>query len=400
MSDTQKHTKPNVPNLRFPGFSGEWKQHLLSEYLDFKNGLNPSAKSFGEGIKFISVMDILNNPYITYNCIRTSVNATEKEKQEFNVEYGDILFQRSSETLEDVGHANVYLDRKPALFGGFTIRGKKKGDYNPLFFKYLLDSPKARKKVIVKGAGAQHFNIGQEGLSSVSLFFPAMQEQAKIAGLLELLDQRIAIQNKVIEDIQALKKATSSRILFTRRGEKKTLGEITEQFSIRNRERVQFPMYSVTNDKGFIPQNEQFEDREMTGEDIAAYKLIYKGDIAYNPARINVGSIAQYKGDGICMISSLYVCIRAKRGISSRWLMHILKSDQILFYYNLYAEGGVRLYLFYPNFARIRVFVPSFEEQERTADILDLLVYKEQLERQVYQRLIKQKESLLSKLFV
>jgi len=158
-------------------------------------------------------MDILNNPFITYDCIRASVAATDKEKEEFCVEYGDILFQRSSETLEDVGHANVYLDSRPALFGGFTIRGKKKGEYNPLFFKYLLDSPRARKRVIVKGAGAQHFNIGQEGLSSVSLFFPAMQEQNKIAELLELLDQRIAIQNKVIEKYESLIKALYSRLL-------------------------------------------------------------------------------------------------------------------------------------------------------------------------------------------
>ena len=231
MSDTQKHTKPNVPNLRFPVFEGEWEQHLLSEYLEFKNGLNPSAKSFGEGIegiKFISVMDILNNPYITYDCIRASVNATEKEKQEFYVEYGDILFQRSSETLEDVGHANVYLDRKPALFGGFTIRGKKKGDYNPLFFKYLLDSPKARKKVIVKGAGAQHFNIGQEGLSSVSLFFPAMQEQNKIAVLLELLDQRIAIQNKVIEKYESLIKALYRQLIPEDGDEHAALGTLVQ----------------------------------------------------------------------------------------------------------------------------------------------------------------------------
>ena len=215
MGDTQKHTKPNVPNLRFPGFEGEWGQHLLSEYLDFKNGLNPSAKSFGEGIKFISVMDILNNPFITYDCIRASVNATEKEKQEFNVEYGDILFQRSSETLEDVGHANVYLDSRTALFGGFTIRGKKKGVYNPLFFKYLLDSPTARKKVIVKGAGAQHFNIGQEGLSKVVLSFPSIQEQNRIAVFMNLLDQRIAIQNKVIEKYGSLIKALRYHIFST-----------------------------------------------------------------------------------------------------------------------------------------------------------------------------------------
>ena len=65
-------------------------------------------------------------------------------------------------TLEDVGQANVYLDCKPAIFGGFVIRGKSKGNYNPLFLRYLLASPTARKRIIVKGAGAQHFNISQD----------------------------------------------------------------------------------------------------------------------------------------------------------------------------------------------------------------------------------------------
>ncbi|MER8322237.1 restriction endonuclease subunit S, partial [Acinetobacter baumannii] len=92
---------------------------------------------------------------------------------------GDILFQRSSETLEDVGQANVYLDSKPAVFGGFVIRGKSKSNYYPMFFRYLLASPTARKKIIVKGAGAQHFNIGQDGLSKVCLNIPSIQEQEK-----------------------------------------------------------------------------------------------------------------------------------------------------------------------------------------------------------------------------
>ena len=141
------------------------KEHRLSELLDFKNGLNPKPEKFGKGIKFISVMDILNNDVITYDSIKASVEATEKELSDFSVEKGDLLFQRSSETLEDVGRANVYMDDKTAVFGGFVIRGKKKGEYNPLFFRYLLASPFARKKVIPMGAGAQHFNIGQEGLS-------------------------------------------------------------------------------------------------------------------------------------------------------------------------------------------------------------------------------------------
>lgn len=204
MATYKEQNKLNVPHLRFSEFQGEWEKHGLSEYLDFKNGLNPDSKRFGKGIKFISVMDILNNPVITYDCIRASVQATDAEISSFSVENGDILFQRSSETLEDVGRANVYIDDRVAVFGGFVIRGKKKANYNPLFFRYLLSSPYARKRIIPMGAGAQHFNIGQEGLSKVLLNFPSIEEQTKIASLLHLLDERIATQSKLIEKLESL----------------------------------------------------------------------------------------------------------------------------------------------------------------------------------------------------
>ena len=199
-----EHKKLNVPNLRFPEFQGEWEELGLSELLDFKNGLNPKPDKFGKGIKFISVMDILNNAVITYDCIKASVDVTEKELSDFSVEKGDILFQRSSETLEDVGRANVYMDDKTAVFGGFVIRGKKKGEYDPQYFNYLLRSPFARKRIIPMGAGAQHFNIGQEGLSKVKLHFANIEEQKKIGKMLSLLDERIATQNKIIDKLQSL----------------------------------------------------------------------------------------------------------------------------------------------------------------------------------------------------
>lgn len=203
----------NVLNLRFPNFFEEWEEHYLSEYLEFKNGLNPNAEKFGRGIKFISVMDILSNNVITYDCIRASVEITAEELKSFIVKNGDILFQRSSETLEDVGRANVYMDDKPAVFGGFVIRGKKKSEYNPLFFKYLLATPYARRKIIPMGAGAQHFNIGQEGLSKVKLYFPILQEQHKIASLLQLIDERISTQNKIIEKLQSLIKGIAQHCI-------------------------------------------------------------------------------------------------------------------------------------------------------------------------------------------
>jgi type I restriction enzyme S subunit len=211
MADNNENKVLNVPHLRFPEFSGEWEEHTLSEYLEFKNGLNPDAKRIGSGLPFISVMDILSEGVINYDNIRGKVNATEKEIECFGVKDGDLLFQRSSETLEDVGRANVYMDNRTAIYGGFVIRGRKIGNYDPLFFKYLLATPLARKRTCRMGAGAQHFNIGQEGLSKISLYFPSIEEQRKIAEFLSLIDERIATQNKIIEDLKKLKSAISKQ---------------------------------------------------------------------------------------------------------------------------------------------------------------------------------------------
>lgn len=213
MTDNNENKVLNVPHLRFPEFSGEWEIYPLTDFMSFKNGMNPDAKRFGRGTKFISVMDILNNQFICYDNIRASVEVVDGDIETYGVNYGDILFQRSSETLEDVGQANVYLDSKPAVFGGFVIRGKSKSNYYPMFFRYLLASPTARKKIIVKGAGAQHFNIGQDGLSKVCLNIPSIQEQEKIAKLFECIDTRIATQNKIIKKLQSLIKGLSQQLL-------------------------------------------------------------------------------------------------------------------------------------------------------------------------------------------
>ena len=215
--------------MRFPEFTGKWKEHSLSEYLEFKNGLNPDAKRIGKGIPFLSVMDILADGVINYDNIRGKVEATEKEIESFGVNSGDLLFQRSSETLEDVGRANVYMDNRTAVYGGFVIRGRKIGSYDPFFVKYLLATPLARKRTCRMGAGAQHFNIGQESLAKISLYFPSMEEQQKIAEFLSLLDERIATQNKIIKDLKKLKSATRELLYIqiqTGEFENKTIGDL------------------------------------------------------------------------------------------------------------------------------------------------------------------------------
>ena len=186
---------------------------------------------------------------------------------------------------------------------------------------------------------------------------------------------------------------------FSGEWEKCTLGDITTNFSLRNKEQIQYPMFSVTNNRGFVPQSEQFEDREMIGEDIKAYKIIHEGDFAYNPARINVGSIAKYGKTEPCMISSLYVCFKAHSNIDTEWMMQLLKTPKMNFYYNVNGEGGVRVYLFYPNFARIRTSYPSLVEQQKIAAFLRLLDQRIETQKKIIEDLKKLKDAIAEKLF-
>lgn len=114
-------TSAQVPKLRFPGFEGEWKAVAMGELLSFKNGYDAEKEQYGTGMKFIKVLDIIQNDYITHDRIIGCVTIPEKDFEKNKVHNGDLLFQRSSETLEEVGQANVSLDKdKPATFGGLT----------------------------------------------------------------------------------------------------------------------------------------------------------------------------------------------------------------------------------------------------------------------------------------
>ena len=335
MADNKDKKVLNVPALRFPEFTREWKEHYLAEYLDFKNGLNPSANKFGSGIKFISVMDILNNDFITYDCIRTSVEITPEEQVAFAVEKGDMLFQRSSETLEDVGRANVYMDDRSAVFGGFVIRGKKKAEYNPMFFRYLLASPYARKKVIPMGAGAQHFNIGQDGLSKVRLHFPVLQEQHKIATLLRLIDDRISTQNKIIEDLKKLKSAISKH-LFARKDLLETTICLSNIATLKNGYAFQSGKYNALGKWKILTITNVSGERYINDEDcnciinlpndIQDHQVLKEGDILISLTG-NVGRVSLCK-NGDYLLNQRVGLLQLAKNVNQEFLYQILSSQK------------------------------------------------------------------------
>ncbi|WP_373146961.1 restriction endonuclease subunit S [Bacteroides xylanisolvens] len=372
--------------MRFPEFKGEWKEAPLTKYLEFKNGLNTDSKKFGKGVKFISIMDILNNQYITYDNIIGLVNVDIEIQKRYEVNYGDILFQRSSETIEDIGRANVYLDNKPAIFGGFVIRGKKIGNYYPEFFKYLLSSPTARKKVIVKGAGSQHYNIGQEGLSSILLHFPPLQEQNKIAQFLCLLDHRIATQNKIIEKYESLIKGIRYYILeeSTHYNYLGNLCNIIKGQQVNLDNLLKHGKYYVMNG----------------GTQPSGYYNSYNtdaGTISISEGGNSCGYV-QYNKENFWSGGHCYTLQNIKSELTEKYLYHYLKSNEKMIM-ALRVGSGL------PNIQKkdlmsLRIPIPTKENQKKISCLLDSIEDKISVETNVLKYAIKQKSYLLRQMFI
>jgi len=396
--------------LRFPEFSGEWEEHTLSEYLEFKNGLNPDAKRIGQGLPFISVMDILAEGVITYNSIRGKVEATDKEIDCFGVKNGDLLFQRSSETLEDVGRANVYMDSRTAVYGGFVIRGRKIGNYVPLFFKYLLATPLARKKTCRMGAGAQHFNIGQEGLSKISLSFPSVKEQEKIANLLSLIDERIATQNKIIEKLESLIKGLNDSLYAQYGNDVLTSfsslgfsysglsGKSAQDFGSGKPFITYLNVYSnnIINEKDF--QYVAIKDDEK--QNVVEY-----GDVLFTlssetPEEVGIGSV--YLGNENVYLNSFCfgIHIRNTKIAFPPYLSYYVSLTPFRKFIYPYAQGSTRFNLCKADFEKANIKLPSLENQKRIYSILSHIESKTETEKSLLDLYNSQKQHLLRQMFI
>ena len=323
---------------------------------------------------------------------------------------GDLLFQRSSETLEDVGRANVYMDEKPAIFGGFVIRGNKKGEYNPLFFKYLLETSSSRRKIIPMGAGAQHFNIGQEGLSKVKLYFAPINEQDKIAKLLNLLDARISTQNKIIEKLETLIKGLNDSLY------KQYCNEITTSFSELGQSYSGLSGKSADDfgtGKPFITYLNVYSNHVVNEND---YQLVFidekekqntitYGDVLFTlssetPQEVGIGSV--YLGKEKVYLNSFCfgIHIENKALAHSPYLSYYISSTPFRKFIYPFAQGSTRFNLCKKDFEKAKIMLPSVENQKRIYATLSSITKKIQIENTFLEHYTIEKQYLLRQMFI
>lgn len=402
------------PKLRFKTDDGRDYSNLEETKLDalmsFKNEINASGDKFGRGTKCISVMDILNNSHITYDLIKGTVEVDEKTLQNFAVEYGDAVFQRSSENVQDAGRANVYMDKeRPATFSGFVIRGKKIANYEPMFMNGLLNTFNVRKQIMRKAQGTQHINIGQEILSSVTVNMPSLPEQQKIANFLSIIDTVINNYNNTIKVWEDRKKGVMQK-LFSQEvrfkaddgsefpdWKEKQLGDVFTERTERSKGGES--LLSVTIAQGIIKQIET-DKRNIASENKSNYKIVKKNDLAYNTMRMWQGAEGVSKYDGI--VNPAYTVITALDGNNSYFFETLFKQTSMLQVFQRYSQGltSDTWNLKFPAFSEIKCLIPCEDEQNKIVECgiaLDNVIEKQNATLAAWKVL---KKGLLQQMFV
>ncbi|WP_185208983.1 restriction endonuclease subunit S [Chryseobacterium sp. C3] len=400
--------------MRFPEFTEEWETKKLGEILEFKNGINATKEQYGSGYKFINVLDILNNEFITYDKIIGSVNVNEEIIDKFPVNYGDILFQRSSETREEVGTTSVYLDKdKTATFGGFVIRGKKNGEYEPIFLNKSLKTDLIRNQITSKSGGSTRYNIGQEILASVTLPLPSLNEQTKIASFLSLIDSRIQTQNKIIEQLETLIKGISEKVFsqkirfreFSGDWELKKLGEVfySEKGKGLSKDRLilngkyECVLYGelYTKYKEVI-----FNIVSKTNENDGLKSQI--GDLlipsSTTTTGIDLANVTAINKENVLLGGDITV-LRSRKKINNVFYAYYLsnyKKEKIA----SYAQGSTIVHLYYSHIKDMLIDFPSYEEQDTISQFLSSVDTKIQIEKNILNKYLYQKQYLLQKLFI
>ena len=392
MKTNEKNTQQGiVPALRFPEFDNYfWDIKQLSKIAYLFNerarngnytpmsvtsgvGLVPQKEKFGR--------DISGNQYSSYFVIRK----------------GDFAYNKSATNLYPEGYISMLKNLEIAavpnsIFTCFKVNRKEVlSEYLDYLFENNYHGKWLRKFIEVGARAHGSLSIDTKKLFELPIVFPSIREQQKIAECLSSIDALIKAAENKIDELKAHKKGLMQQLFpaegktvpairfseFQNAGEwiKVNLGELTHKISRKNRTGKSYPIYSINNKQGFIRQEEQFDgvDSNERGYDLSLYNMIDSNTFAYNPARINVGSIG-YSGDlKDIIISSLYVCFKTRETVNDEFLLKYFETESFNKAVLNSVEGGIRSYLFYDNFAKINLYLPpnyDTAEQQKIADCL------------------------------
>lgn len=225
--------------------------------------------------------------------------------------------------------------------------------------------------------GSTFESLNSDNIKNAEVKIPTTAEQIKIGGYFQQLDNLITLHQRQHFLHSTPDISLSVRLIhpfYTSSWEQRKFSDITFPAGEKNKDNLPLESYSITNEHGFVPQDEKFENGgTMREADKRMYYIVSPNSFAYNPARINVGSIGYQNIGKNVIVSSLYEVFKTSEDVDDRLLWHWFKSPDFQKLIMQLQEGGVRLYFYYDKLCMGEVSLPLLEEQRKIGKLFDTL---------------------------
>ena len=394
-----------IPKLRFKEFCKNWSCNNMGSFGTFTKGAPLSKADISEtGFPFILYGELYTTyKEVTYHVYRqTDANAP---KECFS-NIGDVIIPTSGETPEEIATATCVMVPNVILGGDLNIYRNNAVDGR--IISYIINH-KINKCIAKVAQGKSVVHIKADDLSKMNIIYPEKDEQAKIINFLWLIDKRIEKQRQLVESLKKYKRGLLSAIFERKIRFKDDNGNDYPEWNkiplgsifVERVEKVtgNEELLSVTINEGIKKRN-TIDIKDNSSENKSHYKKVYKDDIAYNTMRMWQGASGVSKYNG--MVSPAYTVISPKIDVNIDFWSYYLKYYKIIHLFQKFSQGltSDTWNLKFPQFAEIKVLVPSKVEQEKLAEILltfdnNINIYQNYLDK-----LEQLKKSLLQQMFI
>ena len=393
--------------MRFPEFPGEWEKCKVSDLLEFysTNSLSWEQLEYGTD-------NMLNLHYgLIHVGLPTMVDlskdilpAIKKENEPKNFELckeGDIAFADASEDTNEVAKAIEFytLEDKAVVCGLHTIHGRDKSNKTVVGYKgYAFSSTAFHHQIRRIAQGTKIYSISAKNFSECYIGIPSKEEQTKIAKLLRLIDERIATQSKLIEDLKKLKSAIIEKLYSEIQGKEYSYRQLFEIINERNNRLESSNVLSASQERGMVSREDLNLDIKFERSNINTYKIVRNGDYVIH-LRSFQGGFAFSDIVGVC--SPAYTIMRPKDFLEYGYLSYYFTSRQFIKSLDIVTYGirdGRSINV--DEWFDMKIVIPTKEQQRHIVRTIKVFENKIENEEIYASCLLKQKQHLLRQMFI
>ena len=388
----------NVPNMRFPEFSGEWERSSLGVvFCKVENGLTYDPNN-SEGLP-VTRIETISDRSINYK--RVGYAKDDGKLSKYKMEPGDILFSHIN-SLKHIGKTAYYDGEHPLYHGMNLLLLRTTNEESARFLFYQLNTSRFLHRCqVLANQAVNQASINTRELKGITLHKPSIKEQIKIADFISLLDNRIATQIKIIEKLESLIRGISNNLLYSESGTPVRLGDILSERSERTKVNNQHEVLSSTV-KGIFSQREYFS-KDIASENNVGYKVIRLHDVVLSPQNLWMGNINYNDKFDIGIVSPSYKIFSIADGYDKRFVAAMLKTHRALYNYMLVSEQGasvVRRNLNMEAFEQLVFKMPPIDKQREIGNAISALQSRLELAVRVKTAYERQKQWLLTEMFI